>query len=68
MARACGTIGGGGERNSKKVLMGRSEGGKQLGRPRRRWKDNIKMDPKKWIARAWTRLIWFRIWTSGRLL
>jgi hypothetical protein len=27
-----------------RVLVGRSEGKKQLGRPRLRWEDNIKMD------------------------
>jgi hypothetical protein len=27
-----------------RVLMGRSEGKISLGRPRRRWDDNIKMD------------------------
>ena len=27
-----------------KVLMGKSEGKRPLGRPRRRWEDNIKMD------------------------
>jgi hypothetical protein len=27
-----------------RVLVGRSEGKRPLGRPRRRWEDNIKMD------------------------
>jgi hypothetical protein len=27
-----------------RVLVGKSEGKRQLGRPRRRWEDNIKMD------------------------
>jgi hypothetical protein len=27
-----------------RVLVGRPEGKRQLGRPRRRWDDNIKMD------------------------
>ena len=27
-----------------KVLVGKPEGKRQLGRPRRRWEDNIKMD------------------------
>ena len=27
-----------------KVLVGKSEGKRPLGRPRRRWEDNIKMD------------------------
>ncbi|KAJ4443652.1 hypothetical protein ANN_05327 [Periplaneta americana] len=31
-------------RNAYKVLVGRPEGKRPLGRPRRRWEDNIKMD------------------------
>ncbi|KAJ4431551.1 hypothetical protein ANN_20150 [Periplaneta americana] len=31
-------------RNAYRVLVGRPEGKKSLGRPRRRWEDNIKMD------------------------
>ncbi|KAJ4431591.1 hypothetical protein ANN_20190 [Periplaneta americana] len=31
-------------RNTYRVLVGRSEGKRPLGRPRRRWEDNIKMD------------------------
>ena len=41
------------------VLVGIPEGKKPLGRPRRRWEDNIKMDlrevscdPRDWIALA----------------
>jgi hypothetical protein len=30
------------------VLVGRPEGKRPLGRPRRRWEDNIKMDLQKW--------------------
>jgi len=30
-----------------KVLVGKPEAKRPLGRPRRRWKDNIKMDPQK---------------------
>ena len=31
-------------RNNNKVLVGKPEGKRPLGRPRRRWEDNIKMD------------------------
>ena len=31
-------------RGVHKVLVGKHEGKRPLGRPRRRWKDNIKMD------------------------
>jgi hypothetical protein len=34
---------GGGGRSVHKVLVGKPEGKKPLGRPGRRWKDNIKM-------------------------
>jgi hypothetical protein len=32
------------ERNLYKVLVGKSEGKKPLGRPRLRWEDGIRMD------------------------
>ena len=32
------------ERGVHKVLVGKPEGKRPLGRPRRRWQDNIKMD------------------------
>jgi hypothetical protein len=38
----CGTQGE--RRDFYKDLVGRSEGKRPLGRPRRRWEDNIKMD------------------------
>jgi hypothetical protein len=31
-------------RNSYRILVGKPEGKRPLGRPRRRWVDNIKMD------------------------
>jgi hypothetical protein len=31
-------------RGAYNILVGRSEGRRPLGRPRRRWEDNIKMD------------------------
>jgi len=39
---ACGAHGEG--RGVHRVLVGRPEGKRSLGRPRRRWEDNIKMD------------------------
>jgi transcription termination factor 2 len=48
-----------------RVLVGRSEGKRPLGRPRRRWKDDIKMDFRKigidganWIQLAHDRVQW----------
>jgi hypothetical protein len=32
------------ERSVHRVLVGKPEGKRPLGRPRRRWEDNIKMD------------------------
>jgi hypothetical protein len=32
------------KRNSYRLLVGKTEGKRSLGRPRRRWVDNIKMD------------------------
>jgi hypothetical protein len=34
----------GGKRNVYRLLVGKPEGKRPLGRPRRRWIDNIKMD------------------------
>jgi hypothetical protein len=51
-----------------RVLVGRPEGKRPLGRPRRRWEDDIKMNFKKWIVEAWTELIWLAIGTGGRIM
>jgi hypothetical protein len=42
VSRTCDTNGEG--RNDYRVLVGRTEGKRPLGRPRLRWEDNIKMD------------------------
>jgi hypothetical protein len=50
-----------------RVLVKKSEGKRPLGRPRRRWEDNIKKDPGSKVA-VWTALSWFRTRTdSGHL-
>jgi hypothetical protein len=43
-----------------RVLVGRPEGKKPLGRPKRRWKDNIKMffQEVRWVT--WTGFIWLK--------
>jgi hypothetical protein len=51
-----------------RILVGRSEGRRPLGRPKRRWEDNIKMDLQEVEWGAWTGLIWLRIGTGGGLL
>jgi len=51
-----------------RVLVGRPEGKELLGRPGRRWKDNIKWIFEKLDGEAWTGLIWFKLGTSSRRL
>jgi hypothetical protein len=41
------------KRNAYRILMGKPEGKSPLGRPRRRWEDNIKMDLRA-IGRGYT--------------
>jgi hypothetical protein len=50
-------------RGAYKALVGKPEGRRPLGRPRRKWEDNIKM--VRWGAQ--TGLIWLRIGTDGGL-
>jgi hypothetical protein len=63
MGWTCGTHGEG--RGAYRVLVGRPEGKRPLGRPRRRWEDNIKMDLREigidganWIRLAQDRFQW----------
>jgi hypothetical protein len=53
--------------NRYRILVGKPEGKRPLGRPRCKWVDNIKMD-LRYDGVIWTVLIWLRIWTSGVLL
>jgi hypothetical protein len=53
------------KRNAYRILMAKPEGKRQLGRPRRRWVDNIKMDLREiglgdmdWIDLAQDRNKW----------
>jgi hypothetical protein len=55
-------------RGAYRILVGRPEGRRPLGRPRRRWEDNIKMDLQEVGWGAWTGLIWLRIGTGGGML
>jgi hypothetical protein len=56
------------KRNTYRILVRKPEGRRPLGRPRRRWVDNIKMDLREIVCMVWIELIWFRIGISGRLL
>jgi hypothetical protein len=55
------------KRNAYRILVGKLEGKRPLGRPRCRWVDNIKMDLKEigWGGVDWIEL---RIGTGGGLL
>jgi len=48
-----------------RVLVGKPEGKRPLGRPRRRWEDNIKMDFQEVGGVVRTRWSWLRIRTGG---
>jgi len=48
-----------------RVLVGKPEGKRPLGRLRHRWEDNIKMDLQEVDVGAWTGSMWLRIGTGG---
>jgi hypothetical protein len=53
-------------RGVHRVLVGRPEGKRPLGRPKRRWEDNIKLDLQevrgRVVGTGWS---WLRIGTCG---
>ena len=51
-----------------RVLVGKPEGKRPLGRPKRRWEDNIKMDLQEVGGAVWSGWSWLRIGTGGRHL
>jgi hypothetical protein len=58
------------ERKLYKVLVGKPEGKRQLGRPRRRWEDGIRIDHREngLGGGVWIGFDWLRIGTGGGLL
>jgi hypothetical protein len=63
------------KRNVYRLLVGKPEGKRPLGRPRRRWIDNIKMEILEigvtvvdWIGLAQDRLRWRALVNSARNL
>ena len=48
-----------------RFLVGKLEGKRPLGRPRRRWQDNIKKDLQEVDVGVWTGSSWLRIGTGG---
>jgi hypothetical protein len=57
-------------RNAYRILVGKPEGKRPLGSPRRRWVANSKIDHREiaWEGMVRTGLRWLRIGTSGRFL
>jgi hypothetical protein len=66
LGRACSRHGE--RKNVYRVLVGKAEGERPLGRPRRKWEDNIKIDLREigWDGVDW--IIWLRIGTRSGLL
>jgi hypothetical protein len=56
-----------GERIVDTVLVEKPDGRWPLGRPRRVWEDNIKMDLREVGWGVWTGSIWLRLGTDGGL-
>jgi hypothetical protein len=56
MGKACSKHGE--KRNSYGIFVGKSEGKRPLGKPTRRWEDNIKMDLReiRWGGMDWNEL------------
>jgi hypothetical protein len=53
------------KRNACTLLVGKPVGKRPLGRPRRRWVDNIKLDL---VEVGWGDVDWLRIGSGGELL
>jgi hypothetical protein len=51
-----------------KVLVGKPEGERPLGRPSCRWEDGIRMDPRNTGLGVWSGFSWLRIGTGGEIL
>jgi hypothetical protein len=56
------------KRGAYRFSVGKPEGRRPLGRPRRRWEYNIRMDLQEVEWEAWTGLSWLTIRTGGGLL
>ena len=55
-------------RGAYRILVGKTEGRRPLGRPRRRWEEDIKMNLREVEWGMWTGSILFRIGAGGELL
>jgi hypothetical protein len=59
------------KRNAYRLLVGKPEGKRPLGRPRRRWMANIRMDlgEVRWgDGVMWAGLVWLKIGTGAEFL
>jgi hypothetical protein len=56
------------ERKLYKVLVGKPEGKRPLGRPRRGWEDGIRLDLRETGLGVWTGFDWLRIGAGGGML
>jgi hypothetical protein len=56
------------EKKVYKVFVGKPEGKRLLGRPRRRWEDGIRMDLRRLAWGVWIRFDCLRTGTGGELL
>jgi hypothetical protein len=52
------------KRNANRLLVGKPEGKRLLGRPRHRWLD---LEGVGWGGVMWNGLVWLRIGTGGEL-
>jgi hypothetical protein len=67
--RWAGHVAGIGEkRNAYKLLVGKPEGKRPLGRRRRRWSVILRGILERWDGVMWIGLVWLRIGTGGELL
>jgi hypothetical protein len=55
------------KRNAYRLLVGKPEGKRPLGRPSRRWADSIRI-LERWDGGMWTGLVRLRIGAGGELL
>jgi hypothetical protein len=55
-------------RNAYTILVGKPEGKRPLGRPRRRWKDNIRIYLREIGMAVWTGCIGLKLGTCSQLL
>jgi hypothetical protein len=51
-----------------RILFGKPEEKKPLGRRGIRWEDDIKIDLKEMVMKVWTEFMWLRVGNSGWLV